>query len=296
MTNAFLPTVLLLSLGGALPAEAQTPPPTGAARTRAVYVSVVDAKGAPVSGLTAAEFAVKEDGVAREVLKAVPATAPMQIVLLVDDSQASARSVQQLREALTAFVDKLKGRAEMSLVTVGERPTSVVNYTTDVAALRKGIDRVFSRPGSGAYVSEGLMDVSLGLQKRKATRPVIVAIAFDGIEYSNQQYEQVLKPLLASGAMLNVLEVGSAPSSANDEMRNRNIAIAEGTEQTGGRRDQVLSYMAIPDRVRQLADELLAQYEVTYAHPDALIPPEKLTVTVTRPGLTARARTRVTPR
>jgi hypothetical protein len=42
----------------------------------------------------------------------------------------------------------------------------------------------------------------------------------------------------------------------------------------------------------QLASELLDQYEVTYARPDRLIPPEKIDVTVSKPGLTARARTR----
>ena len=44
--------------------------------------------------------------------------------------------------------------------------------------------------------------------------------------------------------------------------------------------------------MKQLAAELLHQYVVTYARPDTLIPPEKIEVTVTKPGLTARARTR----
>jgi hypothetical protein len=44
--------------------------------------------------------------------------------------------------------------------------------------------------------------------------------------------------------------------------------------------------------MKQLANELLKQYVVTYARPETLIPPEKVVVSVTRPGLTARARTR----
>jgi hypothetical protein len=43
--------------------------------------------------------------------------------------------------------------------------------------------------------------------------------------------------------------------------------------------------------MRQLAAELANQYVVTYARPETLIPPEKVSVTVTRPGLTVRART-----
>lgn len=293
MMTLIVRLALAVPLLAAFESTPPAPPQARDARTRDVVVSVVDAKGAPVSGLGAADFLVREDGVAREVLTAGPATAPMQIALVVDDSQAATQAVQQLREGLTAFVDKMKGRAEMSLITIGERPTSLVAYTTDTGALTRAIGRVFSRPGSGAYLTEGLLDVSAGLRKRHASRPVIVALTFDGVEYSNQQYTTVLRQLLGSGAALHVFEVGLPAATMNDEMRNRNLVIAEGTEQTGGRRDQLLSFTSIPDRFRQLADELLAQYVVTYARPDTLIPPERISVEVTRPGLKARARTRV---
>jgi hypothetical protein len=45
-------------------------------------------------------------------------------------------------------------------------------------------------------------------------------------------------------------------------------------------------------RLKQVASELTNQYVVTYGRPETLIPPEKIDVTVSRPGLTARARTR----
>ncbi len=68
---------------------------------------------------------------------------------------------------------------------MGERPTSVAERTTDVEALKKGVSRIFARPGSGAYLLEGILDVSRGLQKREVARPVIVAITHEGVEYSN---------------------------------------------------------------------------------------------------------------
>jgi VWFA-related protein len=261
-----------------------------------VYVSVLDNKEATVPGLTAADFTVREDGAPREVLRAGPATAPMQLILLVDDSEALSPALQPMREGLTKFVEKLQGHAEIGIVTVGERSTSLVPFTTDVNALKRGITRIFARSGSGAYLLDGIQDVSQGFAKRKAERPVIVAVTLEGVEFSNLQYENVLKTLDSSGAALHVLSVGMPSSSMADEIRNLNTVVGEGTKRTGGRRDQVMAISGIPEALSRVADELLNQYVVTYGRPDKLIPPEKLQVTVSRPGVTVRARTRVSGR
>jgi VWFA-related protein len=262
-------------------------------RTRDVYVSALDGKGAPVKGLDASAFAVREDGAAREVLKAEPATAPMDIALLVDDSQAATGMIQPLREALTTFVDKLQGKAQIALITFGERPTTVVEYTSNAELLKRGIGRVFPRTSAGPYLLEAIVDASRGLQRRETSRPVMVVITVEGIEFSNQYHQTVLEHLERSGAQLHVLAVGSPSGSLSDEMRNRNMVIAEGTERTGGRREQVLAESALPEKMAGLAQELLDQYVVTYGRPETLIPPERIEVSSTRPGVTVRARTRV---
>jgi hypothetical protein len=62
----------------------------------------------------------------------------------------------------------------------------------------------------------------------------------------------------------------------------------QGGRLTGGRREMVLTSQALPDMLRSLAAELSKQYKVTYARPDTLVPPETVTVSVTRPGYVAR--------
>jgi VWFA-related protein len=265
-----------------------------ASRTRDVYVSVTDSNGAPVTTLAPADFVVREDGVAREVLKVAPATAPLQIALLVDDSAVADPSIQRLREGVQAFVAALKGKAEIALIEIGERPAVLVSSTTSAEALQRGIGRIFTRRDAGAYLLEGVLEASQGLRKREATRPVIVALTFESAtEFSTDTYERVMEDLDQTGAVLHVLSIGSPVTSNTDEMRNRNLLIAEGTQRTGGRRDQLLSEMSIPDKMKQVALDLSNQLVLTYARPDTLIPPEKLAISVTRPGVTARARTRV---
>ena len=258
-----------------------------------VYVSVLDAKGEPATGLTAEDFRVREDSTAREVLKAGPATEPLTVALLVDDSQATTPATQMIREAVDAFITALSGKAEISIVTFGERPTIVADYSTDPIKLKDAAKRIFPRAGAGAYLMDAIVDVIRGFKKREAKRPVIVVLMMESdVEFSNRHYDNVLKELQTGGGTLHVVALGVPPGSMSDEIRNRDQVVALGTERTGGRRDNVIALTAAAPRMKQLADELTHQYVVTYARPDTLIPPEKIEVTVSKPGLTARARTR----
>jgi VWFA-related protein len=277
-----LAAALLLSPG----LSAQTKPTD-------VYVSVVDSKGEAAKGLTVADFRVREDGVPREVLKAEPATAPLTIALIVDDTQAATPAVQMIREGVDNFIIALSGKAEISLQTFGDRPNIQVEYTKDQKALLDGAHRIFPRSGSGGYLLDAIIDASRGLEKREPARPVIVVLMIDrGVEFSNAHYDNVLKAIDKAHAALNVIALGQANDGQTDEMRNRNQVVALGTERTGGRRDNVLALTATGLKMKQLAGELLGQYVVTYARPERLIPPEKVDVSVTKPDLVARARTR----
>jgi Ca-activated chloride channel homolog len=264
----------------------------GQAKQVSVYASVLDAGGRPVPGLTASDFKVREDKVAREVLSVKPATERLSIALVLDNSQASSGATQMIREGASDFIKALSGKAEISLITFGDRPTIVQDYTTDGKRLLDAVGRCFAQPGAGAYFDDAVFEVSRGFQKRDAPRPVIAAVLVeDTHEFSNRFYQQVLDELAKSGATLDVLALGQPSGGQTDALRNRNQVLSLGTDRTGGRRDQLLAATAIPGAMRQLAAELANQYVVTYARPETLIPPEKVSVTVTRPGLTVRART-----
>ena len=195
-----------------------------------------------------------------------------------------------MRDGLRDFVKKLDGKAQIALSTHGERPTPLVEYTDSTTELHKGINRLFSRPGSGAYLLEALLELSRGLERREVPRKVILVITVEnGVEFSNLYSQNVLDALRRSGASLHVLAIGTPSPSDSDPARNRNIVIADGTSQTGGRRDQVLAESGLGDKLLQVADELTNQYVVSSSRPETLIPPEKIEVAVSKPGLTVRA-------
>lgn len=258
---------------------------------RAMYVSALNEAGAPIPDLGPADFIVREDNVSREVLKVEPAVEPMQIALLVDTSQAARDDIAHVRTALPGFVTALTTsdvKNEVAIIAIGERPTVFTNYTFNQAELKKGIDRIWSMQSSGAYLLDGIIEVCQGFKKRGAQRPVIVAILSEGPELGNRQHDQVLDPLRASGAAFHAITLGRPSTSLSDEMRNRNMVLDEGPRTTGGRREELLTSMALDGKLKLLADELTHQYKVTYARPQSLIPPERVTVAAAKPGITAR--------
>mgnify|MGYP003704734173 CR=1 FL=1 len=158
---------------------------------------------------------------AREVLEVAPASDPMQIALLVDNSQAADPYVRDIREAVSGFVRTLGGdpsgaRHQVAVITIGERPTINTDYTPDLERAATGAQRIFAMPDSAAYLLDGVMETTRGIRKRGATRPVVVAVITPGVDLSDRPYESALEPLLASGAAFHVVVVGRPITGGRD--------------------------------------------------------------------------------
>jgi hypothetical protein len=94
-----------------------------ATRERTVFASAVDDKGEPVAALGPDAFVIREDGVRREVLRVSPASEPIDIALLIDNSQASQDEVTFIREAVSGFVAQMATGNKIAVIGLAERPT-----------------------------------------------------------------------------------------------------------------------------------------------------------------------------
>jgi VWFA-related protein len=258
-------------------------------RERAIYVSVVNRDGVPATDLTARDFVVREDGVAREVLSVREAAEPVTLALVVDNSQAAASVIPDVRTALRAFVERMGGHNPMAVTTIADRPTILQDYTLVVPQLVRAVGRIFPVPGSGAFLLDALSEVANGFSKRDFERGVIVVITTEGTEFSDPNEQQVLPKLRQSGAALHafVLTSQAGPDMRSSEARSRAIVLDAGPRETGGRRVDLLSSMSMDAALQKLANQLSHEYLVTYSRPESLIPPEKISVAVTRPELEA---------
>jgi hypothetical protein len=282
-TRRLAASIVLLCLAAVTHLSAQ-------AQQRRLYVTALDKTGAPLASLTPNDIIVREDEVTREVLDIRPATDPMQVAILVDNSQAGEPHIRDYRRAIPAFIEALTAetqpgsRHEVALIALAERPTILADYSVEPERVIKAAQRLFQMSGSGTYLLDGLIEVSRGMLRRNAARPVIVAIVTEGPELSERHYGQVLDPLRESGAALYIVSVGTPRNQSED----RSIVIEEGTRKSGGDHITLLLTTALTDRLKQLANQLTHQFVVTYARPSRLIPPEEVTVSAKRPAITVR--------
>ena len=255
-----------------------------------VYTSVVDQNGAPVMGLTASDFVVRENGMAREILRVSPATDSLQVAVLIDNSQEVRNDLIDLRQGLRGFVNQLDRRHEVALIGFGGPPTVLVDYTRDLKRLETGISRLFARPGTGSYLLTAIIETSRTLRKRRELRRVMVVITTQGPEFSEISYQTVLEYVRDSGAPLHSFVLRREGVSPTDPAAQEvELTLAVGTRMTGGRREELLTSMAMTSRFESLAAELNHQYQVAYARPKTLIPPKTIDVGVKRPEVTVRA-------
>ncbi len=229
--------VLALAISATLAAQAAE---------RILYVSVFDEKTrAPITGLGPDAFAVKEDGVRREVLRVTPATSPMPVAVLIDNTEGATKTIADLRKALATFLRALDGIGPIALVSVADRPTILLDYTTDQKKLQDAAGRIFAVPNSGATLLDTIVEVSKGLEKREGDRAAIVIVTTENTEFSTLHYQQVLKDFSRSGATMNAVVLTSpSGSQLDDPARNRASVLDLGPRNSGGVRFDVLTSLA----------------------------------------------------
>jgi hypothetical protein len=272
---------LLASLGAAAPGA--TKPPGGQARQQHVRVTVMERDGIPVRDLTIADFVVREDGAAREVLNVEAATRADHIVVLVDDSQAMAPNVIDVREGLQAFIRAVTDVAappRVRLTTVGDRPTVQVDFTTSADVLLRGAERVVPRPGAGATLLDAVVETARDLRTRGITGAGIVAFVVEGgQEFSDVSRQQVERTIRESGASLWAIQLATPSGPDMSGPGGERAAVLGGvTTDSGGLNRVVLSRQGIVAAFSSIGDALSASYDITYGRPDRLIPPSRIDV------------------
>jgi VWFA-related protein len=161
---------------------------TDAFPTLTLSLSVLDAAGQPVRGLSASDFTLAGDAAAQTQIVSVEEVTddnlPLAVVLAIDVSSSMFPSpIERAKAAAQAFVDSLRPQDFVALLTFGTNVSVEQNFTTDRAALSAAIAQL--QAGGQTALYQGAFEaVNLA-----ATAPVprrAVILLGDGAEFGGR--------------------------------------------------------------------------------------------------------------
>ena len=229
-----------------------------------------------------------------------PGQMPFRIAVIVSDAGTGG-----FQQGLANFMQKLLGQAEFSLSRSSAQPEVVSDYSSEGAVLKEAVRRVGPRGrarGVGAQLMEAIQDATRSVAN-DGRRPVILVLRAGGEAVTTLEGDEVREDLRKSGAVLTSSppSARSGPassartgiSSEQAQMQDTDNAISalniaqvlgDGSKESGGRHDQVISTTLVP-ALERVADELLSQYSVT-----CVLRPASRRTTSCRSRRSARAR------
>ena len=269
-------------------------------KTHTFYAHVLDASGAPIEGLTAADFTITEAGKTKKVVRASFGGTPLRVLLVVDTSEAIGKILTPWRAAMQAFIDGVPEQDEIALVTIGRQLRIRVPPTTDRKKVKDEAGRVFSDGGSTVLL-DGLVEANDRLLAKADDRAaVIVLLTAGGPENSTAVHEEEFNAFVQSirqrGVVVHAVilsEAANANLGAPSASSGLQSVVAQNlTENTGGHLDSIGTATAVPDKLKAVAqmialeqEKMIGWYQIDYTS-DTAGPGGALDVTVSREGAT----------
>ena len=114
-------------------------------------VTVTDAAGRLVPGLSAADFHLTENGRAQELTLFLRGSAPRSLLLLVDSSSSMDEEMSDVRQALEKFVRELPPQTSVELVDFDVRPKVLQPLTGDGDRVAAAVKRLRGGGSTSLY-------------------------------------------------------------------------------------------------------------------------------------------------
>jgi Ca-activated chloride channel family protein len=245
------------------PVPAADPAPSIQVNVRlvTVFVSVTDAKGAPVGGLTKENFAVAEDGRAQKIAVFDRESAvPLSIVLAIDTSGTVHKDMSIEEHAAREFVHALlRPVDQLDLMEFASDVREVVPFTNNLRQIDNGLDRLRGGPATALYDTIFLASQSLtGKQGRK----VLVLISDGDDTVKGVSYAKALEQALRSEVLVySIIDVPIAADAGRDTGGEH--ALITLSEETGGKHYYAESSQ-LEKAFQQVSDDLRTQYLLGY--------------------------------
>jgi len=189
------------------PGALQAPPPVFQAAVERVELEVwVSRHGRPVSGLTAANFEVRDNGVVQEVTLVGGREDPARPVLVLDVSgSVRGRRLEQLKSAAGTLLDGLVPGDQAALVTFSQR----LNVLSNFAAPQRVRQRLNAASAGGAtsFYDALYLGFALATSRKEPSTLVVFTDADDNLSWLGAQ--ELLRVAEEATPAVHVVTVGT---------------------------------------------------------------------------------------
>jgi Ca-activated chloride channel family protein len=228
-----------------------------------VFVTVTDAHGAPIGGLTKENFELSEDGRAQKIsIFDRESALPLSIALEIDTSLSTRHDLPLEEAAAKRFVHAIMRPVDaLSVYAFSETVSeSKYGFTSDLKRIDEDIEHI--RVGAATAVYDAIFLASRGLDKRKG-RKVIVIIT-DGEDTSSRvDYKEAVRAAEEAEALVYSIIIVPIESSAGREIGGEH-ALIQLSDDTGGKYYYATSAPQLDEAFQKISDELRTQYLLAY--------------------------------
>jgi len=245
-----------------------------------VYATVTDRRGAPIAGLTAADFQVSEDGQPQRVTTFAATDVPLALAIAIDRSFSMGSRLSWAKSAARTLVGALVPADRAMVVSIGSETEIAAPLTLDRASVFRAIERL------DAWGTTPLYDATvtaIDAVQLAAGRRALVLLSDGRDRYSDTSSSALLERARHDDVLVYPVAIGAT----------RPAFFAELAAATGGRSFFARTPADLQTAMSAIARELRGQYLLGYvpARPAADEPGWRaITVVVDRADVAVRAR------
>lgn len=259
-----------------------------------VTVTVTDSSGGYAHGLTAKNFAIREDGAAQTIDSFSAEEAPFAAAILVDMSGSMEYKFGMVRGAAASFIESIRDNDQVALYGFNNKIKLFQDFTNSHYIT----DYIWDAEARDTTRLYDCLDESLDALAKRAEKRRAVLLISDGWDSSSgKTMDSTMRKAHAAGVIIYTVDltddnmlIGSSHDVAG--LRRGRHEMQEFASQTGGRYVHSQDGDNLEEAFTNIVEELRNQYTLTYystndKHDGHF---RKLVVTVSRPDLTARTR------
>jgi Ca-activated chloride channel family protein len=281
-------------------------PTSVGAQLMRLNVNVTDRHGRALADLKTTDFTIFENGQERRVTEVEPASAPFNLVLLLDVSGSVDEHINFIRKAARNFLNTVGRQDRVAVISFRDDVQVISDFTTDRGLLSERLKDIEAGGATALYDALAFTLVEQ-LKQLRGERTAVVIMSDGDDNKSFVPFGAVLDAVVESGALIYPLYVPSgliressvvASEKTIDPTRRRFLTLTTRAEEEGRQLAEVSGGIYYPitrlEDLQRAYDDIVAQlrmsYRVTYASNDAAggKGPRRVRVRVNRDGASVR--------